>query len=102
MESANDLRILLLSIIIPLITGWGAGEGGIKIQKLSKWIEICQSQSKNMNLLMLLSQTLLFPKRSIAVIDGSEKRNGWLNLELQSLHAIARRRKIFNKNIFLC
>ena len=40
------------------------------------------------NLLTLLRQTLLFSKRSAAVIDGSEKRNGWLNLELQSLHVV--------------
>ena len=33
--------------------------------------------------------SLLF-KRSAAVVDGSEKRNGWLNLELQSPHAIER------------
>ena len=53
-----------------------------------------------MNLLMLLSQALLFSKRSIAVIDGSEKHYGWLNLELQSLHAIEMCSKnIFNKNI---
>ena len=30
----------------------------------------------------------LFSKRSAAVIDGSEKRNGWLNFELQSPYVI--------------
>ena len=30
----------------------------------------------------------MFSLRSAAVIDGSEKRNGWLNFELQSPHVI--------------
>ena len=35
----------------------------------------------------------MFSKRSAAVIDGSEKRNGWLNFERQSPHVIERRSK---------
>ena len=42
------------------------------------------------DLLTPLSQTLLFSKRSTAVIDGSEKRNSCLNLENQSPHIIER------------
>ena len=37
-------------------------------------------------LLTSLRQAFLFSKRSTAVIDGNEKRNGWLNFELQCLH----------------
>ena len=36
----------------------------------------------------LLTHTFLFSQRSAAVIDSSEKRNGWLNFELQSPHVI--------------
>ena len=35
----------------------------------------------------------MFSKRSATVIDGSEKRNGWLNFEPQSPHVIERRSK---------
>ena len=31
------------------------------------------------------------------MIDGSEKQNGWLNLELQSLHVIERCSKVTAK-----
>ena len=30
------------------------------------------------------------------MIDGSEKHNGWLNLEFQSLHVIEKRRSMFH------
>ena len=33
----------------------------------------------------------MFSKRTAAVIDSSEKRNGWLNFQLQSPHVIERR-----------
>ena len=33
------------------------------------------------------------------MIDGSEKRNGWLNFELQSPHVIERRSKTKHKKI---
>ena len=46
------------------------------------------------DLLTPLSQTLLFAKKFVAVIDVSEKKNGWLNLELQSLHVIEKRSKL--------
>ena len=36
----------------------------------------------------------MFSKRSAAVIDGSEKRNGSLNFERQSPHVIERRSKL--------
>ena len=42
------------------------------------------------DLLTPLSQMFLFSKRSAAVIDGSEKRNDWLNLELQNSYVIER------------
>ena len=45
-DSANNLLIFLLSIIIPLITGGGGG--WVKIQKLRKWFDVCQSQGRNM------------------------------------------------------
>ena len=45
------------------------------------------------DLLTPLSKAFLFFKRSAAVIDGSEKRNGWLNFELQSPHVIERSSK---------
>ena len=35
----------------------------------------------------------LFSKTFATVIDGSEKRNCWLSLELQSSHVIERRSK---------
>ena len=36
----------------------------------------------------------MFSKRSATVIDGSEKRNGWLNFERQSPHVIERRSNV--------
>ena len=42
------------------------------------------------NLLTPLGYTLLFSKRSAAVIDSSEKRNDWLNLELHFLQYTVR------------
>ena len=36
--------------------------------------------------------TFLLSKISSAVVDGSEKRNGWLNFELQSPHVIERQK----------
>lgn len=48
---------------------------------------------------MNLNSNSLFSETSITVTDGSEKRNRWLNLELQSLHFIERRSKsiVLNK-----
>ena len=40
------------------------------------------------DLLTPLAKRYFFSKRSTAVIDGSEKRNGWLNHELQSPRVI--------------
>ena len=48
---------------------------------------------QNPTILIPLSQ-MLFSKRSASVIDGSEKRNGWLNLEVQSPYVIERRSKL--------
>ena len=63
-----------------------------KIQKPTNGSKSANHSARN-NLLTLLSKTFLFSKRSAAVIDGSEKRNGWLNFERQSPHVIERRSK---------
>ena len=51
----------------------------LETQKHTKRIEIHQSQITNLHLLKLL-----FPKRSVKMIDGSEKRKLQLVFELQS------------------
>ena len=61
-----------------------------KIQKPTNGSKSANHSARN-NLLTPLSKTFLFSKRSAAVIDGSEKRNGWLNFERQSPHVIERR-----------
>ena len=43
----------------------------------------------------------LLSKRSTAVIDGIEKRNGWLNLEFQSSHVIERRSEMGRGSLFV-
>ena len=53
-------------------------------QKQTKRIEIHQSQITNLDLLNPFKQSL-FPKRSVKMIDGSEKRKRQLVFELQSL-----------------
>ena len=61
-----------------------------KIQKPTNGSKSTNHSTRN-NLLTPLSKTFLFSKRSAAVIDGSAKRNGWLNFERQSPHVIERR-----------
>ena len=44
----------------------------------------------------------LFSKSSAAVIDGSGKRNGWLNVELQSADIIERCSKKIQPQVSFC
>ena len=55
----------------------------LETQKHTTRIEIHQSQITNLDLLNPFKQ-ILFPKRSVKIIDGSEKRKCQLVFELQS------------------
>ena len=60
----------------------------LETQKHTKRIEIHQSQITNLHLLKLL-----FPKRSVKMIDGSEKRKLQFVFELQSSRVYEKRSK---------
>ena len=55
----------------------------LETQKLTKRIQIHQSEITIHELLNPLSK-VLFPKRSVKMIDGSEQRNRQLAFELQN------------------
>ena len=59
-------------------------------QKQTKWIEIYQSRPKDATFWPGWSE-LLFPERSVSMIDGSKKRKLLLRFEFQSLHVIVNR-----------
>ena len=61
-----------------------------RVMYASETIQNCKNPTGHID---TLSKTFLFSKSSAAVIDGSEKRNGWLNFERQSPHVIERRSK---------
>ena len=69
----------------------------LETQKHKKPIEIDQSQITNLDLLNPLKQ-VLFPKRSVKMIDGSEKRKRQLVFELQSSRVYERRSKRLFRN----
>ena len=68
----------------------------LETQKHTKRIEIHQLQITNLHLLKLL-----FPKRSVKMIDGSEKRKRQLVFELQSSCVYEKRSKHKNTAVYL-
>ena len=74
----SQLCFLLTSIIIILLQSQATN---LETPKHTKWIEIHQSQITNHDL----------PKRSVKMIDGSEKRNPQLAFELQNSHVCEKR-----------
>ena len=82
---ANDLRILLPSIIITATSNWP--EKYRNRQRGSK----SANHSARTWPIDPVEPNVLFSTRSAAMIDGSEKRNDWLHFELQSPHVIERR-----------
>ena len=92
-KPASQLHFSLPSIIITITSNepW----------KHWKRIEIHQSQITNHYLLNLFKWIKLFPKRSIKMIDGTEKRKRQLAFELQSSRVFEKRCKANSVSFFL-